>query len=153
MEFDINKVYTAVNADELKVGSKIITADCLDALRRYVINGNNEDVDILKYIAPANYMSRFVVESKFQACEESAFTLCYLVSEPEEMKLKWTDLKIGDVIRYKSSGVEYLVAGLDKRSAGCHIYAANTWINDGSLETNWEKVDLVLDEYEGRVEE
>lgn len=27
MEFDINKVYTAVNADELRPGDKVIVAD------------------------------------------------------------------------------------------------------------------------------
>lgn len=34
MEFDVNKVYTAVNANELKVGDKVILANDLDTLRK-----------------------------------------------------------------------------------------------------------------------
>lgn len=36
MEFDKNRVYTAVNADELKIGSKCIFADTVRGLRRKV---------------------------------------------------------------------------------------------------------------------
>ena len=36
MEFDKNKVYTALNADELKVGSKVIVANYLESLKAQV---------------------------------------------------------------------------------------------------------------------
>ena len=36
MEFDKNRIYTAVNADELKIGSKCIFADTVRGLRRKV---------------------------------------------------------------------------------------------------------------------
>lgn len=41
MEFDKNRIYTAVNADELKIGSKCIFADTVRGLRRKV----EEDAD------------------------------------------------------------------------------------------------------------
>lgn len=36
MKFDKSKLYTAVNADELKVGSKVFVADNLEELRTEV---------------------------------------------------------------------------------------------------------------------
>ena len=36
MEFDKSRVFTTVNADELKVGSKVIVADNLASLKRRV---------------------------------------------------------------------------------------------------------------------
>lgn len=133
MEFDKSRVYTAVNADELEVGSKVYTADCLGTLQQMVEVGLKDKVTTIREIESVDYGGRFYDGI---AC----WHLAYLVSEPEEKKLKWTDLKIGDVIRYKESGVEYLVTGLDKRDKRYHIYAANTWISDDSLERNWEKV-------------
>ena len=44
MEFDKSKVYTAVNADELQIGSKCIFADTVRGLRRKV----EEDIDCLE---------------------------------------------------------------------------------------------------------
>lgn len=142
MEFDKSKVYTAVNADELKIGSKVIVAapDSLDALRRCVIN--NDDVYILKRINPECYMSRFVVDSRFIPNEEAAFTLAYLVSEPEEKKLKWTDLKIGDVIRNKELPfIKHLITGIDE-GAG-QVFFCNSWTKGDELE-EWEKVEISL---------
>lgn len=137
MEFDKSRVYTALNADELKVGSKVIVADTLDALKRSVMN--SIDIAILKHTEPECYMSRFIVESKFSADEETAFTLCYLVSEPEEKKLKWTDLKVGDVIRSKALPfIEHLITGIDK-GAG-KVFFCNSWAKADEL-AEWEKVE------------
>ena len=36
MKFDKSRVYTALNADELKVGSKVIVADSVRALKNAV---------------------------------------------------------------------------------------------------------------------
>ena len=36
MDFDKSRVYTALNADELPIGSKCIFADTIGSLRRYV---------------------------------------------------------------------------------------------------------------------
>jgi len=38
MEFDKSKVYTTLNADELKIGSKVIVADDLGTLKQMEVN-------------------------------------------------------------------------------------------------------------------
>ena len=44
MEFDKSRVYTAVNADELPIGSKCVFADTVKALREEVETGDTVDV-------------------------------------------------------------------------------------------------------------
>ena len=92
MEFDKSRIYTAANADELKVGSKVIFSDCMLNLRQYV--DEDRPAQVLEDIEPDDACKRFVVDNV-------GWNLVYLVSEPEEKKLKWTDLKVGDVIQNK----------------------------------------------------
>jgi len=47
MKFDKSRVYTAVNADELKIGSKCIFADTVKALRKKV-----QADDYAQYVQP-----------------------------------------------------------------------------------------------------
>ena len=77
MEFQKARVFTALNADELKIGSKVICANNLDSLRRKVY----EDCDIteVKEILNENYERRFQ-----EAIFNASWPLAYLVSEPEE---------------------------------------------------------------------
>lgn len=91
MEFDKSRVYTAVNADELKVGSKVIVADDLGDLKDAVLN--NEKPETLLKVFDEYSQYRFQVGYGGNA----VFALVYLVEEPA--KLKWTDLKVGDIIR------------------------------------------------------
>ena len=59
----------------------------------------------------------------------------------EEKKLKWTDLKIGDVIRWKDGTIERMVVNIDRRSeSDSHIGVCDLWIVDDDLEY-WEKVE------------
>ena len=51
MEFDKSRVYTAVNADELPIGSKCIFADTVKVLRKKVETGDPVDV-VLKFTCP-----------------------------------------------------------------------------------------------------
>ena len=53
MEFDESKVYTALNADKLKIGSEVIVADDLMHLKSFVENNCEAKklVDILLHIA------------------------------------------------------------------------------------------------------
>ena len=75
MDFDKSKVYTALNADELKVGSKVAFADSLSDLKQDV---RDETFDILEAIRGEDKSERFVIEGGL------AFALAYLVSEPEK---------------------------------------------------------------------
>ena len=131
MEFDKSKVYTALNADELKVGSKVIVANDIARLKVFV---HDNVTCILEKVIDEESTCRFV------ANEGEPYCFAYLVSEPEEKKLEWTDLKVGDVVRHKESGVEYLVTGLDKRNKGGHCYFASAWLSDSCLE-EYEKVE------------
>ena len=130
-ELDKSKVYTAVNADELKVGSKVIVANTLCDLKERVENGH---VQTLTEIRDDDCINRFEVDSS------SIYSIAYLVSEPE--KLKWTDLKVGDVIkRGKEQAAVTYINGEGFSRKDIHISVGH-WcmLTDGELE-EWEKVE------------
>ncbi|MGP1445403.1 hypothetical protein [Treponema sp.] len=80
MEFDKSKVYTAVNADKLKVGSQCIFADTLKGLHRQV-----KDIDA------ANYVQILVIVDDDQFVGNyytHAYDYAYLVKPPAEPKYK-----------------------------------------------------------------
>ena len=63
----------------------------------------------------------------------------YTALNASEKYLKWTDLKIGDVIR---KGIEtYMVIGIEDNYNGTHILAGQGWLSDEELK-EWEKVEL-----------
>ena len=128
MEFDKSRVYTALNADELKVGSKVIVADNITSLKELV---ECNDVWILQNIAPENSIYRFITEDSGEP-----YAFAYLV---EEKKLKWIDLKIGDVITRDDTIalVTQIDGGCNRRS---HIRAGDMWIPDTILD-EWKKVE------------
>ena len=136
MEFDKSRVYTSLNADELKVGSKVICAFTISDLKKRV----DEEEQITEVYDILSEGSEHRIKVYFDDGYFS-YSLAYLVSEPEEKKLKWTDLKIGDVIRHKESGVEYMGTGIDKRSTSYHINFDNGWSTDYELAEHWEKVE------------
>ena len=76
MEFDKSRVYTALNADEVKPGSKVFVADSLAALKLKVKENAPQDLFILDKVLPEDYGFRFYVDGV-------DFILCYIVSEPE----------------------------------------------------------------------
>ena len=135
MEFDKSRVYTALNADELKVGSKVIVGDTVEAIRNRVKNGTTQLT--LSEIRKDIYERRFRV--KEYAETESTFSLAYLVSEPEEKKLKWTDLKVGDVITNGDESA--MVIHIKKNDKNNHHICAGDgwWFSDLELE-KWEKM-------------
>lgn len=85
MEFDKSRVFSAVNADELKVGSKCIFADDLRELRRLV---SIEDTSqVLIAIEGENYTHRFRI-AKADCMGDTLFALAYLIEPPDEPKYK-----------------------------------------------------------------
>lgn len=133
MNFDKNKVYTALNADELKVGSKILVSNCVSDLKEQVANYKNGDTREL-----INICSESSLDGRFETiC--NLYHFAYLISEPEENKLKWTDLKIGDVITDGTRTAT--VTEIDKKCVDSfHIYAGNHWFNNIKLK-EWVKVE------------
>ena len=130
MEFDKSKVYTALNADELKVGSTVVVANDLSSLKTKVQSGSYS-ATLLK-IWGTSSTNRFEVTSM-----NDRYNLCYLISEPEEKKLKWTDLKIGDIIT--NGNLTAMITEIDKEYH-IHICAGHKWYSDEELE-DWEKVE------------
>lgn len=62
--------------------------------------------------------------------------------EPSEKKLKWTDLKIGDVIRkkYEDGYRSATVIRIDTYSTEKHIGLGGEWLSDEELE-EWKKIE------------
>lgn len=80
MEFDKSKVYTAVNADELKTGSKVYVSDNFYYLKECV--EENEGHFTLDIILSEKEPKRFCVKN------EQPFALAYLIEPPDEPKYK-----------------------------------------------------------------
>ena len=74
MEFDISKVYTALNAEEVKAGSKVVLANTLKKLKEDV---KDERFDTLESVIGEDQSERFVREGGI------SFALCYLVDKPQ----------------------------------------------------------------------
>ena len=121
MDFDKSRVYTAVNADELQIGSKCIFADTVRGLRRKV----EEDTDC--------------VETFYRlynnGCDDSfvgndcAYCYAYLIEPPAEPKYKpFKDIdkaieaikKHGGWIKKKSNRYQYIV--IAKSSTSLRLY-------------------------------
>ena len=145
MEFDIKQVYTCVNADELKVGSKVICADDLGTLKEIIKQIKSEEDDNDNWIENLEEVRNENSEFRF-VTSQADYNLAYLISEPEEKKLKWTDLKIGDVIKQKKGTDITMVVSIDTMEENgtgksiSHILAGDTWLDDEDLEY-WEKVE------------
>lgn len=130
MEFDNSKVYTALNADELEIGSKVTVANDLAHLKVFV---RNDFICKLEKVLDEESTCRFI------ANEGVPYSLAYLVAKPDKKKLEWTDLKVGDVIRTKDDKNIRMVTGIDNTEGDRHI-CTTYWLSDKELE-NWEKVE------------
>ena len=80
MEFDKAKVFTALNADEIKNGSKGYFADTLEHLKNIVEQERGGFYGVVE-INEEYYVSRFRLD-------KSDFCLFYLVEEPGEKKFR-----------------------------------------------------------------
>ena len=138
MKFEKYKVFTALDADDLKVGSKVIVADSMYALQKSVEETNETYENFVVKLVAVNDCS---CPKRFKTSEPFLdWNLAYLIEEPKEKVLKWTDLKIGDVIRHKKELVQRLVIAIDRRiNEECHILAGDLWCDDERL-IDWEVV-------------
>lgn len=132
MEFDKSRVYTALNADELKVGSKVVLANNIAMLKQRVFAN---DVTTLREVYLEDTAYRF-------ASMGTCYVFAYLVEPPEKKVLKWTDLKLLDVLKHKYDEDTAVVIRLNNVPAGTslHVNIGGEWLTDIELE-EWEKVD------------
>lgn len=83
MNFDKGRVYTALNAEELEVGSKVIVADDLFDLKESVLKHRLPKT--IKKIESEDCEHRFLCDDDFH------YALAYLVEESKEKKLECTN--------------------------------------------------------------
>ncbi|MFC1239721.1 hypothetical protein ACFGOO_09870 [Treponema vincentii] len=79
MEFDKSRVYTAVNADELKVGSRVVLCDSLLELKEAVETEKKRTIQNLAIIHGEDMPFRFTGDKY-----HSGHSLAYLVELPKE---------------------------------------------------------------------
>lgn len=113
MEFNKNRIYTAVNADELKIGSRCIFADAVGNLQDKVENNNEVSME-LALIKPTDRPSRFEAENG------NWYLLAYLIEPPAEPKYKPFESidkameaikKHGGGVKWKDDDIQGLVVG------------------------------------------
>ena len=83
MEFDKSRVYTAVNAEELKIGSKCIFADTIHALREKV---GSDSAQRSVYVLRAVRNGR--EKERFEEDDGVTYLLAYFIEPPAEPKYK-----------------------------------------------------------------
>lgn len=81
MEFDISKIYTAVNAESLPIGSKCIFAHRLSELKDAV--RENKSPSILKEVLGENK------EYRFDNGDILQYSLAYLIEPPKQYQGKY----------------------------------------------------------------
>lgn len=82
MEFDKSRVYTALNADEVKVGSKGYFADSVYSLQQAVQHNDKECFGKIDYIRDTCTGFRFAADNG------SCFSLFYFIEEQKEKKFR-----------------------------------------------------------------
>ena len=143
MTFDKSRVYTALNADELKIGSKCIFANCLADLMDAVENDKKNQVGRFTKAFNCDYIARF--------CDNYGgnFVLAYLVESPAEPKYKpfknieeamkaikahggWIKHKTSKDYAFVYAYDESTIYFLNKRIALDYLLGAYVFADDGS---------------------
>ena len=115
MKFEKTRVYTALNAEELPIGSVCIYADALRELRKRVQTDSSEYKQVLTGLHDDSYTARFMTAEYFYA-------LAYLIEPPAKQKYKPFESvkeameaikKHGGWIKQKNSGMQFIVYAKD----------------------------------------
>ena len=128
MEFDKSRVYTAVNADELPIGSKCVFADTIQGLKE------RKYIDTLIGIADERRVCRFASEHG----SDWKYALAYLIEPPAEPKYKPFESvekamdaikKHGGWLERKSDGLQGIVVA----KSSDRIKAVQCWYRLGDM--------------------
>ena len=146
MKFDKTKVYTALNADELKVGSKVYVSDNIYYLKKCV--EDNLESCILAEVLLEKEANRFCIDD----ISNEQWQLAYLIEPPAEPKYKpFSNMenaveaikKHGGWIKSKDGNKSFFITGFNKKeNAFCFVFehwhsfsflfAKFVWVDDGS---------------------
>lgn len=131
MDFDLSRVYTAANADELHAGAEVVVADTMADLRMQVAEVEACGCETrLTEISDEDHQYRFRTAG-------TGYALAYLIDPTPG--LKWTDLAIGDIIKTKDGSITRMITGIDTHAGKYRIEAGFADISDEDLAENWEK--------------
>ena len=126
MEFDKSRVYTAVNADDLKIPSKCVLADTIQELKE------RKYIDTLVGVADESHACRFVSEY----WNGWKYALAYLIEPPAEPKYKPFESvekameaikKHGGWVKDEGTGCTFLVLGYGIHKEDFSIYIKSEW--------------------------
>ena len=114
MEFDKSRVYTALNADELKIGSKCLFADTVRGLRRKV-----EEEGCANRVETFYRLHNNGADNLFVG-NDCAYCYAYLIEPPAEPKkpfsnmenLKKAAVKCKGFIKTKQGAQEGIIIGI-----------------------------------------
>ena len=128
MEFDKSRIYTAVNADELPIGSKCVFADTIQGLKE------RKYIDTLVGIADERRVCRFASEHG----SDWKYALAYIIEPPAEPKYKPFESvdkamdaikKHGGWLERKSDGLQGIVVA----KSSDRIKAVQCWYRLGDM--------------------
>lgn len=132
MTFDKSRVYTALNADELKIGSKVILGNTLTELKEAVEVEKEEAIQNLAIIHGEDIMLRFTGDKY-----HSGYTLAYLIEPPKKteyrpfasIKVAMKAIKVhgGRVIKTNNIMSAFLVTEDDEDREKSRVFIDGYW--------------------------
>jgi len=118
MEFNKNRIYTAVNADELKIGSRCIFANSIKEIKD-CLQTDFFNIETLTKIKDEAYCARFIIHNR-SLHQDMDYALAYLIEPPAEPKYKpfksidkamEAIKKHGGWVKWKDDDIQGLVVG------------------------------------------
>ena len=126
MEFNKYYIYTAVNADELPIGSKCIFANSIKEIKD-CLQTDFFNIETLTKIKDEAYCARFIIHSR-SLHQDMDYALAYLIEPPAEPKYRpFSGIekafeaikKHGGWVEHKTLVSKLLITGMD--DDGCYL--------------------------------
>ena len=131
MEFDKSRVYTALNADELPIGSRCVFADTIHDLRKKV-----ESDSVQRHVYVLRAVRDGCEKERFEEDVNTTFLLAYLIEPPSKPKYRPFESvekamdaikKHGGWVKDGGAGCTFLVLGYGKHKEDFSIYIGSEW--------------------------
>ncbi len=112
--------------------------------RLSIIDADDKDIisqALIEMSSKYNMTNQFQVSNKIDEVRKR-----FLDNQKKPEDFKWTDLKLGDILRMKNGTQTCMVTAIDTSNEPdvvgdiCHIYLNDLWVSDKELE-DWEKVE------------
>lgn len=134
MKFDKSRVYNALNADELKIGSRVVVAsniaDLKERVTRYYEENVTGFVTVITNIGSEYSQFRFIIDIDIGDYTCVNWELAYLISESNA--LRCADLKIGDIL--SDGNYDLMILGISRENDNVKVCLPRIgWCDDGNL--------------------